>query len=409
MEKENKPVCQFCGRTADEAGGLIRGNLGGLICSDCIYAIHNLLQDKQREKPKLPFDEKTLPKPKEIKGFLDKYVIGQENAKIVVSVSVYNHYKRVLHFLNQKPGDVELEKSNILMIGPTGVGKTLIAQTLARFLNVPFAIADATTLTEAGYVGEDVENILVRLLQTANYNVPLAELGIIYIDELDKIGRKSENPSITKDVSGEGVQQALLKLLENTDALVPPEGGRKHPEQPLIKINTSNILFIAGGHFDGLDKIVAHRTNEILIGFDGKSRKEIDTTNILNGIEPEDLIHYGLIPELVGRLPVSVILPPLDKSALRSILLEPRNALIKQYRVLFEMENVELEIEDSAIDSIVNEAVKKKTGARALKSIVERIFIPITYELPSRENVKKLVITSNTVKKGADPKWITYT
>ncbi len=407
MKSNPEPVCQFCGRTADEAGGLIRGNLGGLICADCVHAIHNLLQDKKREKPKLPFDEKTLPKPKEIKEFLDKYVIGQENAKIVVAVSVYNHYKRVLHFLEQKPGDVELEKSNILMVGPTGVGKTLIAQTLARFLNVPFAIADATTLTEAGYVGEDVENILVRLLQTANYNVPLAELGIIYIDELDKIGRKSENPSITKDVSGEGVQQALLKLLENTDALVPPEGGRKHPEQPLIKINTSNILFIAGGHFDGLDKIVARRTSEVLIGFDGKSRKKLDTAELLNKIEPEDLIHYGLIPELVGRLPVVVSLPPLDKNALRSILLEPRNALIKQYRTLFEMENVELEIEDSAIDAIVDEAAKKKTGARALKSIVEQIFIPITYELPSRKDVKKLIITADTVKKGADPIWIT--
>jgi len=405
MKEPNEPICSFCGRTADEAGGLIRGNLGGFVCPDCVHSIYRMLKDQDREKPELPFDMKSLPEPKEIKKFLDQYVIGQDNAKIVVSVSVYNHYKRVLHYLDRQPDDVELEKSNFLMIGPTGVGKTLIAQTLARFLHVPFAIADATTLTEAGYVGEDVENIIVRLLQSADYNIPLAEVGIIYIDELDKIGRKSENPSLTRDVSGEGVQQAMLKLLEGTDALVPPEGGRKHPEQPLINVNTSNILFIAGGHFDGLDNIVRKRTSETVIGYEGKATTDVASEELLRKTEPEDLVHFGLIPELVGRLPVFVSLSHLDEDALRRILLEPKNALIKQYTKLFEMDGVELVIEDKAIDEIAKEAAKKKTGARALKTIFERVFIPITFEIPSMKNIAKVVVTKEVVTKGSEPKY----
>ena len=408
-EPKIEPVCPFCGRLASETPGLVEGKFGGVICVDCVNRIYKFLRDSRRKKPQLPFDEKTLPTPKEIKAFLDQYVIGQEEAKITVAVAVYNHYKRILHHLSSDSHDVEIEKSNILLIGPTGVGKTLIARTLARFLKVPFAIADATTLTEAGYVGEDVENILVRLLQAADYNVPLAEIGIIYIDEIDKIGRKSESPSITRDVSGEGVQQALLKIIEGTESLVPPEGGRKHPEQPMIKIDTSNILFIAGGHFEGLDKIIARRTQKTVIGFDAEAQERLSTAQLLKKLEPEDLIHFGLIPELVGRLPVVVSLDPLDKYALRQILTEPKNALLRQYKALFAMDGVELVVEGDAIDAIVEEAEKKQTGARALKSIVERVFIPITYELPSKKDVRRVIITRDVVERGEMPIWVTGT
>ena len=406
MPNDKQIVCHFCGRTPDEAGGLIKGNLGGLICADCVNAIDKIVKDKQRPKPQLPFNERTLPKPKEIKAFLDKYVIGQEEAKITVSVAVYNHYKRVLHYLNRQPDDVELEKSNILMIGPTGVGKTLIALTLARMLHVPFAIADATTLTEAGYVGEDVENIIVRLLQNAAYHPSLTELGIVYIDELDKIGRKSENPSLTRDVSGEGVQQALLKLIEGTDAMVPPEGGRKHPEQPLIKIDTRNILFIAGGHFEGLSKIVARRTAESVIGFEGRTISQIPEQDFLKLAEPDDLMKFGLIPELVGRIPIIVSLAPLDSEALKRILIEPKNALLRQYAKLFEMENIELLVDEEAVDAIVEEAKNKHTGARALKSIIERIFTPITFGLSTKINLKKVIITKDVVMRDIEPVYV---
>lgn len=403
--QDDDQVCSFCGRTADVTGGLVRGNYGGFICHDCTTVIDRLLRDQQKRKPKLPFTKTTIPKPKAIKEFLDTYVVGQDEAKITVSVAVYNHYKRIMHHLERGKSDVELEKSNILLIGPSGVGKTLIAQTLARFLAVPFAIADATTLTEAGYVGEDVENIIVRLLQAADYSVPLAELGIIYIDELDKIGRKSENASLTRDVSGEGVQQALLKILEGTDSRVPPEGGRKHPEQPLIQVNTRHILFIAGGHFGGLEEIILRRSAESVIGYDGTQKPKADDIDVLARVEPDDLVKFGLIPELVGRLPVTVALKPLDERALRSILLEPRNALVKQYKTLFDMDGIELDIESSAIDEIVREAASKRTGARALKTIFERVFLPLTFEYASAGVTGKLTITADTVLTGAEPRF----
>lgn len=386
--------CSFCGKNQDQVKRLIAGP-GVYICDECIELCSEIIADEFEET--VEFDNKALPKPQEIKNYLDGYVVGQEKAKRALSVAVYNHYKRINS--NDTDDDLELQKSNILLLGPTGSGKTFLAQTLAKYLNVPFAIADATTLTEAGYVGEDVENILLRLIQNADYDIERAEKGIIYIDEIDKIARKSENPSITRDVSGEGVQQALLKILEGTVASVPPQGGRKHPHQEFIQINTSNILFICGGAFDGVDKIIEKRTRKTSIGFgaDIQSKSEKDIGSILKEVVPGDLLKFGLIPEFVGRLPIVVTLESLDREALVNILSKPKNALVKQYKKLFELDNVELEFTPKALDAIANKAIERKTGARGLRSIIEDVMTEIMFDVPSNDRISKVVITESTI------------
>lgn len=404
-DDKHYPRCSFCQKTQNEVKKLIAGD-GVYICNECVDLCRSILEDEALTTPEYePRDLSNLPKPREIKAHLDEYVIGQDAAKISLSVAVYNHYKRIFA---SDPSKVEIQKSNILMLGPTGVGKTMLAQTLAKILDVPFAIADATTLTEAGYVGEDVENILLKLIQAADYDIELAERGIIYIDEIDKISRKSENKSITRDVSGEGVQQALLKIVEGTVANVPPQGGRKHPQQEFIQLNTSNILFICGGAFDGIEQIIEKRFSGSALGFGAevKAKSDMAKEKIISKVIQQDLVKYGLIPELVGRLPVITCLDDLDEDALVKILTEPKNAIVKQYQQLFALDGVSLEFSIDALRAVAAQAIEKKTGARGLRSIMEKTLIDTMFDIPSDESVEKVIFNAECITENKQPEII---